>query len=81
MLVKIIKYLYNFSNINIGNNNFNNFIRTQNTENIKSCTRSNCNFAYCLFWNHFYLLLVSIWFQNMKGYANYSGYKLKGSVF
>ena len=39
MLVKIIKCLYNFSSINIGNNNFNNSVSTQYTENIKSHTK------------------------------------------
>lgn len=46
MLVKIIKYLNNFSNINIGNNNFNNSICTQDIENIKSCTSPKNNVAH-----------------------------------
>ena len=46
MLVKIIKCLYNFSSINIGNNNFNNSISTQYIENIKSQTRLNITAHY-----------------------------------
>lgn len=46
MLVKIIKCLYNFSSINIGNNNFNNSISTQYIENIKSHTRLNITAHY-----------------------------------
>lgn len=78
MLVKIIKCLYNLSNINIGSNNFNNSVCTYNIENIKSCTRSNYNFAYCPFRHHFYLLLVPASFQNMKECANNSNYTFGG---
>lgn len=46
MLVKIIKCLYNFPSINIGNNNFNNPISTQYTENIKSRTGLNITAHY-----------------------------------
>ena len=46
MLVKIIKCLYNFSSINIRNNNFNNSVSTQYIENTKSRTRLNITAHY-----------------------------------
>lgn len=77
MLVKIIKCLYNLSNINIGTTLIILYVHiTLKTK--KSCTTSKYNLAYCPFRYHFYLLLVPASFQNMKECANYSDYKLQG---
>lgn len=66
MLVKIIKCPYDFSNINTGNDNVNNFTHTWNREKIKSCTRLKYHFAHSPFRYLIYRLIPAS-FQKRKG--------------